>query len=681
MSSKAGGWKRDNLRVRFPSARSIEETGLDSSRYREDPSLFSPHLAHQGQSILAPDGSMSIDRWGGESKQEEEEKGTDASSSTIALEQRRKKLGARSFRSPSFRLQEGKIDDVAEHAKAKRFRVRKGWKLAEAVRRHSQACEMDSMSSLSYENLEEVLPAATSSPRAKVGKDVGVQVDLTVDEFMGDNASSTLVPVLAKSESDSTSLASPSVDENSPTFPSSKAVIDTENAGGVLDSSTPGESLLARNRWRRLRHTVAFATHMAHVKNSPNDLLEEKRVEELNEGGAGGVGAAAFEGSKTGPQHRLKGRKGMEGLVVRQDKSLIGFVQDFYVACLKMSIGYFLVGVFLAPMALSLLFMPLFLLNIDGLTYDEAMAEQGLIGPLASAKETCLAVLNVFLYALSLSTTFGGSPVIAVSPYSLLIANVNTLMAQFLFVFLSGAVFARMSQPSHPIRCSKKAIIKKDDYIPSLGDGEKFRVLSIRLVLTGPPPCELVDAKICLTFRIFVTLPSGSVFCSTQDLDVVRPEVSYLRYGLMVRHIIDKKSPVYGHTNESLVDGDASFSLTVMGLERASMQPIFHLEDYFVHDGDVVWDADYVDFIQINDKGLRVLDHSKIDLLKTFKAAGTVSQAVARMKRAVDKRESEKQEEEIPETVSPLRSWASGIRNRKLWKCMSSSFTRAETFR
>jgi hypothetical protein len=29
---------------------------------------------------------------------------------------------------------------------------------------------------------------------------------------------------------------------------------------------------------------------------------------------------------------------------------------------------------------------------------------------------------------------------------------------------------------------------------------------------------------------------------------------------------------------ESLRDGDASFSLTIMGLERTSMQPIFHLE-------------------------------------------------------------------------------------------------------
>lgn len=46
----------------------------------------------------------------------------------------------------------------------------------------------------------------------------------------------------------------------------------------------------------------------------------------------------------------------------------------------------------------------------------------------------------------------------------------------------------------------------------------------------------------------------------------------------MVRHIIDRKSPVYGHTMESLTEGDASFSLTVMGLERTSMQPIFHLE-------------------------------------------------------------------------------------------------------
>lgn len=43
------------------------------------------------------------------------------------------------------------------------------------------------------------------------------------------------------------------------------------------------------------------------------------------------------------------------------------------------------------------------------------------------------------------------------------------------------------------------------------------------------------------------------------------------------------------------------------------------MQDYFVCDGDVVWDGDYEDFIHINRDGQRVLDHSKIDALKAFK--------------------------------------------------------------
>ena len=35
-------------------------------------------------------------------------------------------------------------------------------------------------------------------------------------------------------------------------------------------------------------------------------------------------------------------------------------------------------------------------------------------------------------------------------------------------------VFARMSQPSHPVRCSKKAIIRSDDYVSTPGE-EKYR--------------------------------------------------------------------------------------------------------------------------------------------------------------------------------------------------------------
>lgn len=45
-----------------------------------------------------------------------------------------------------------------------------------------------------------------------------------------------------------------------------------------------------------------------------------------------------------------------------------------------------------------------------------------------------------------------------------------------------------------------------------------------------------------------------------------------------------------------------------------------------MHDGDVVWDGDYEDFISLNSKGHRVLDHSKIDTLRPFKVGTQCSQ-------------------------------------------------------
>ncbi|KAL3701995.1 hypothetical protein R1sor_020017 [Riccia sorocarpa] len=475
--------------------------------------------------------------------------------------------------------------------------------------------------------------------------------------------------------------------------PSPRLPRTDSSSSSVSDSSQLDASAEARRRWRRVGHTLLFARHMSSVRASASEFLEHAGPESLSGGyhvrsDAGRAGAAAFEGARTralGARARAKGRKGMEGMLVRQDKGLVTLVQDFYVACLKLPFLHFLIGVFVAPIALGLLFTPLYLFDKPGLALDGVPLadEHSVVGKVAVAKQKVSALLNVFLYALSLSTTFGGSPVNALSPFCLVVANINTLMGQFLFVFLSGAVFARMSQPSHPVRCSKKAIIRVDDFTPVPEDiKEKNRVFAVRLVLTGPPPCELVDAKICLTFRIFIKLPSGSMFCSTQDLELVRPEVPYLRYGIMVRHNIDKRSPLYGHTMETLSDGDASFSLTISGQERTSMQPIFHLEDYFVCDGDVAWDGDYVDFIHINNAGERVLDHSKMDELHISKetkfGSGGSTLSIPPIKIPEKDKEKEKEVEGLT-SPGPLKGWsASSLRGRKIWSSKSTSFTRAD---
>eukprot|EP00271_Cylindrocystis_brebissonii_P019673 TRINITY_DN6128_c0_g1_i1.p1 TRINITY_DN6128_c0_g1~~TRINITY_DN6128_c0_g1_i1.p1 ORF type:complete len:548 (-),score=103.50 TRINITY_DN6128_c0_g1_i1:1362-2897(-) len=340
-------------------------------------------------------------------------------------------------------------------------------------------------------------------------------------------------------------------------------------------------------------------------------------------------------------QFKPRGRAGVSSLKVKFDSDRCGFT-DLYTTFLKLPASSFIAVVFFGPLVLSLIFTLIYLLDLSGLQLEVDICAEG-NGWLAKSSCGAVLVLHVFLYALSLSTTFAGSPMAAASPFTLIVANLNTLMAQFLFVFLSGAVFARMSQPAQVIRCSKQAVIRKDDVVlenagraaktaPS-GEGhrKRYKVFAMRLVLIGPHPCEVVDVKICLTFRILLKLANGSIFVSTHDLPLVRPEVSYLRYGLMCRHIIDEDSPIYHHSKESMAAGDASFSLTIVGMERTSMQSIFHMQEYYVHDGDVVWDGDFHDFVTVDEHGHRVLDHTRLDMIKHFKSSAYVSTAISRM--------------------------------------------------
>lgn len=66
--------------------------------------------------------------------------------------------------------------------------------------------------------------------------------------------------------------------------------------------------------------------------------------------------------------------------------------------------------------------------------------------------------LNAVMMSMSMST--GVDPVMhAVSPFTMLISQLNGLASQCMFVLLSGAVFARLSQPSQPVVCAEKALL------------------------------------------------------------------------------------------------------------------------------------------------------------------------------------------------------------------------------
>lgn len=330
-----------------------------------------------------------------------------------------------------------------------------------------------------------------------------------------------------------------------------------------------------------------------------------------------------FEAYRSSDIPEFKGHQGLNNFtILQEDQGILSIIYDFYIFMLKKSLFEFVLGMFAAPILLSVIFTILYLPEFDGLALDETAREffkisglNGEEGP-PGLQLSLQTVFQVFMFSVSLST--GLQPELApLSPYTLVVANLNALIAQLIFVFLSGAVFARLSQPSQPVKCSRVALVCPPPSNRRLRKEARHKALLTRYVLVGPQPCELVDVKVDLTYKYNTVTRSGTYFRTSQSLKLVRPEIAFLNHGMLVRHIIDETSPLYQRTQGMLEKEDAVFSLSVVGLERSSMQSVFHVQHYCVYDGDVIWDAEFEDMILISKKNRRVVNHSLLSKWRT----------------------------------------------------------------
>ncbi|KAG0574801.1 hypothetical protein KC19_VG292600 [Ceratodon purpureus] len=204
----------------------------------------------------------------------------------------------------------------------------------------------------------------------------------------------------------------------------------------------------------------------------------------------------------------------------------------------------------LTPLVLSVVFTAFYLWDVDGLFIPEDRdwgRRSWWDNVYGFAGETHF---KVFVFSLSLCTTFGGTGVEARSPYNLLLANLNPLTAQLIFVFLSGAVFYRLSQPVESIRWAKMALRTDDkfsEHAKKLGE-KPHKSFIIRVNLADPKKNVLIEYKFEVIYRYILTLPGQqspfithislqSPFITHISLKLVRPEVSYLGGSSNVRKV------------------------------------------------------------------------------------------------------------------------------------------------
>lgn len=323
----------------------------------------------------------------------------------------------------------------------------------------------------------------------------------------------------------------------------------------------------------------------------------------------------------------LRGKAAIRAVEVRQHDSVLSKLYDVYIYALRLPLYMFVLITFSSPLVLSILFTGFYLLDMEGFHVPDG-AEPWWDGVVPGSVEKGV---RIFIFSFSLSTTFGGARVEARSPYALLLANLNTLMAQLMFVFFSGAVFHRLSQPVEPVRWSTVALITDDQYaeaeshLPAHEVHKKYKSFLIRLNLVDPQQLILIECHFELVCQRFLALPGQPTpFISGVSLKLVRPRVPYLKYGLVIRHIIDETSPLYNMDVEALHRQDVSFLATVSALEKSSMQPVFSEMLYAVADGDIVWEHQFDDQIITDISGHLVFDFKALNKLRPLQGEKAV---------------------------------------------------------
>ena len=318
--------RRESLRVRLVPARSIEETGLD-------PSLYG--------SFLSPEASTSPH--------------------VLAMMKDRNDYGP---------LTSSNVNIKQNHTEEKRIvnasnsGDKKGWNVHKEPNsgdRHTSASAYDDVSDKLHGNMDTGLKPILEE------KEDGDKVFLVdgeehLDAILNSNRKSLFVDGKRVSEDARSNFDTDHVLKDSHNTSSSQSLnaslLELNKAekscknlrqSKYSNSHIHGEYLIpnistedelssdqrktaVRNRWKRVVHSIKFVNHMTASISCPSTV--EEMLHHVQDD-AGGVGAATFEGAKTAARSRCKGRKGMEGLLVRQDRNLITSFQDFYVTYLK----------------------------------------------------------------------------------------------------------------------------------------------------------------------------------------------------------------------------------------------------------------------------------------------------------------------------------------------------------
>jgi inward rectifier potassium channel len=203
--------------------------------------------------------------------------------------------------------------------------------------------------------------------------------------------------------------------------------------------------------------------------------------------------------------------------------------------------------------------------------------------------------VDAFFFSVQTMGTIGYGAIYPETRAANILVVTESLAGLLLTALATGLMFAKFSLSRARVVFSRTAVISPMDGIPTL----MFRLGNER-------GNQIVNAQIQVALIRTERTAEGTPFYRSYDLKLVRERAFSLSRSWSAMHTIDRESPLFGQSPESIKSQEVELHVMVLGTDDTTMQSIHASHRYFAHT--IQWGKRFVDILSETADGNMLLD-------------------------------------------------------------------------
>ncbi|MGL5808275.1 MAG: ion channel [Xenococcaceae cyanobacterium] len=204
--------------------------------------------------------------------------------------------------------------------------------------------------------------------------------------------------------------------------------------------------------------------------------------------------------------------------------------------------------------------------------------------------------LDAFFFSVQTLASIGYGAITPKTTYADIIVTLEAIASLLAIAVVTGLAFARFSKPIARVIFSDVAVIAPYNGIPTL----TFRAANKRRNY-------ILEARVTVDFSIDEVTTEGEFIRRLYELQLLRQRTSSFNLAWTIRHAIDENSPLYGFTQEMLLDGRATIIVSLVGIDETVAYTIHARQNYSVRE--ILWNYRFADMLTTKPNGDRYLDY------------------------------------------------------------------------